>query len=209
MSNPEDTRGPDPGAADQAPSSGSGETPSREAQLDAARSDADEQRRKAEAYLDLAQRSQADFVNYKRRTQQELDQKIRDANAALLTRLLPVLDDLERALQNTPADLADNGWVQGVELIGQKLTQILQSEGLERVGGEGEAFDPYVHEAVAYEEHPVYDEGQIAGVYRPGYRLRERVLRPAQVVVARGQRRPPGASSGQQTGTPEEGRYRS
>ena len=122
----------------------------------AARSEADDLRRKSETYLDLAQRAQADFVNYKRRTVQDLEQKIRDANANLLTQ-----------------------------------------QGLEPIGEEGDLFDPRVHEAVAYEEHPVYDEGQVANVYRTGYRLRDRVLRPAQVVVARGSSRPSASAGGE------------
>jgi molecular chaperone GrpE len=195
MSYPQDERGPSSEAADSA-SSGD-EALSVEAQLDLARSQADEQRTKAEAYLDLAQRAQADFLNYKRRTSQELEQKIREANAGLLTQLLPVFDDVQRALTSVPAELASNSWAQGVGLIGQKLDHILQLQGLERIGGEGDAFDPRVHEAVAYEEHPVYDEGQVASVYRVGYRLNERVLRPAQVVVARGSSRPPASAGGE------------
>ena len=165
-----------------------------EAQLDQARAFADEQQRKADENFALAQRSQADFVNYKRRTTLELEQKIREANGGLLTQLLPVIDDLQRALTNVPNDLAEHSWPQGIGLIGQKLEHILQIQGLARIGTEGEHFDPHVHEAVAYEAHPVYDEGQVASVYRVGYRLNDRVLRPAQVVVARGSSRPSAAA---------------
>lgn len=192
MSNPEDQRPPEIGA----------ETPldgalSVEAERDQAQAEADEFRRKSEAYLDIAQRAQADFANYKRRTTLELEQKTRDANATLLTQLLPVIDDLQLALSNVPADLADHAWPKGVLLIGQKLERILALQGLEQIAGEGDLFDPRVHEAVAYEEHPVYDEGQVASVYRVGYRLHERVLRPAQVVVARGSSRPPASAGGE------------
>ena len=192
MSYPDEQRGPQADGSPQA----AGDL-SIEAQLEQARADADEQRSKSEAYLDLAQRAQADFVNYKRRTAQELEQKIRDANGGLLTQLLPVIDDLQRALANVPADLAEQAWPQGVALIGQKLERILQHQGLEQIGGEGDAFDPRVHEAVAYEAHPVYDEGQVASVYRVGYRLNDRILRPAQVVVARGPSRPPASAGGE------------
>jgi molecular chaperone GrpE len=195
MSHPEDQRARDVGAAEGA--SLADEALSVEAELEQARVLAEEQQRKAETYLDLAQRAQADFANYKRRTSQELEQKIRDANGSLLTQLLPVLDDLQRALANVPADLAEHPWPQGVGLIGQKLDRILQQQGLEQIGGEGDRFDPYIHEAVAYEEHPVYDEGQVASVYRVGYRLNDRVLRPAQVVVARGSSRPPASAGGE------------
>jgi molecular chaperone GrpE len=195
MSHPQDERGPDSGAADGV--SSADEALSVEAELEQVRAQADEQRTKAEAYLDLAQRAQADFLNYKRRTAQELEQKIREANAGLLTQLLPVFDDVQRALTSVPAELSEHSWAQGVGLIGQKLDRILQLQGLERIGGEGDAFDPRIHEAVAYEEHPVYDEGQVASVYRVGYRLNDRVLRPAQVVVARGSSRPPASAGGE------------
>jgi molecular chaperone GrpE len=188
MSNPEDTRDKEPGAA-------GGDSPAEgvlsvEAQLD-------DLRRKSETYLDLAQRAQADFANYKRRTVQELEQKIRDANAALITQLLPVLDDLDRALAHVPPDIAEHSWPQGISLISQKFGNLLTQQGLEPIGEEGDIFDPRIHEAVAYEAHPVYDEGQVASVYRTGYRLRDRVLRPAQVVVARGSSRPSASAGGE------------
>ncbi|HYU21084.1 MAG TPA: nucleotide exchange factor GrpE [Chloroflexota bacterium] len=162
-----------------------GEPEALDARVEDARAEADEQRRRAEAYLDLAQRAQADFQNYRRRVEQERKQVVKDANAELLRKVLPVLDDLERALGHVPQDLSQHSWAEGVSLIGQKLQAILEQQGLTRIGAEGEQFDPRVHEAVAYEEHPQYGEGQVAGVYRPGYRLHERVLRPAQVAVAR------------------------
>jgi molecular chaperone GrpE len=196
MSRPEDQRSTEPDAPSQAAESQTDGPLSVEAQIEQARTEAEDNRRKAEAYLDLAQRAQADFLNYKRRTSQELEQKIRDANGGLLTQLLPVLDDVQRALASVPPDLAEHSWPKGVALIGQKLDGILQRQGLEQIGGEGDRFDPHIHEAVAYEEHPVYDEGQVASVYRVGYRLNDRVLRPAQVVVARGSSRPPASAGG-------------
>jgi len=192
MSHPEDQRAPDADAQSQADT-----VLSVEAQLEQAQAESEDYRRKAEAYLDLAQRAQADFLNYKRRTAQDLEQKIRDANGGLLTQLLPVIDDLQLALANLPTDLAQHPWPQGVGMIGQKLGHILKNQGLEQIGTEGDRFDPHVHEAVAYEEHPVYDEGQVASVYRVGYRLNDRVLRPAQVVVARGSSRPPASAGGE------------
>ena len=186
MSHPEDTHAADAGVPDPSDQDAAAAPLTVEAELEQARSQAEEQRRKAETYLDLAQRSQADFLNYKRRTEQDRERLVRDANADLLTQLLPVLDDLQRAVESVPSDLAGNSWAAGVGLIGQKLSQILDRQGLEKIGAEGDQFDPRVHEAVAYQEHPNYDEGQVAQVYRAGYRLHDRVLRPAQVVVARG-----------------------
>jgi molecular chaperone GrpE len=167
---------------------------SLEARLDQAQAQSEDFRRQAESNLGIAQRAQADFLNYKRRTAAELEQKIRDANAGLLTKILPVIDDFQLALANLPADLDGHPWPQGIAMISQKFENLLQQQGLERIGGEGDLFDPRVHEAVAYEEHPVYDEGQVASVYRIGYRLNDRVLRPAQVVVARGSSRRPASA---------------
>jgi molecular chaperone GrpE len=195
MSHPEDQRNTE-SEAQSADAQGAAAL-SLEARLDQAQAQAEDFRRQADANLGLAQRAQADFLNYKRRTALDLEQKIRDANGGLLTQLLPVIDDLQRALEGVPADLDGHAWPQGIAMIGQKLDHILQAQGLERIGGEGEPFDPRVHEAVAYEEHPVYDEGQVASVYRIGYRLNDRVLRPAQVVVARGSSRPPASAGGE------------
>jgi molecular chaperone GrpE len=195
MSHPEDQRSneleAEPAAAQDAAAL------SLEARLDQAQAQADDFRRQADANLNLAQRAQADFLNYKRRTALDLEQKIRDANGGLLTQLLPVIDDLQRALENVPADLDGHVWPQGIAMIAQKLDHLLQLQGLERIGGAGDLFDPQVHEAVAYDEHPGYDEGQVASVYRVGYRLNDRVLRPAQVVVARGSSRPPASAGGE------------
>jgi len=186
MSHPDDMHAADTGAPDRADRAADGDALPIEAQLDQARSESDEQRRKAESYLDLAQRAQADFLNYKRRMEQERERIVKDANADLLIQLLPVLDDLQRAVASVPSEFAGNPWTEGISLIGQKLGQTLDRQGLRHIGAEGEAFDPHVHEAVAYQEHPQYGEGQVAQVYRPGYRLNARILRPAQVVVARG-----------------------
>ncbi len=180
MADNETTR-PSDGGGDELVS----EPPCFEVQLENVRSEAEEHKARAETYLDLAQRTQADFQNYKRRMEQERERLVKDANADLLRRVLPVLDDLERALAHVPDELTEHSWPQGVQLIGQKLNAILEQEGLRRIGAKGEQFDPYIHEAVAYEEHPEYGEGQVAGVYRPGYQLHDRVLRAAQVAVAR------------------------
>jgi molecular chaperone GrpE len=195
MSHPEDQRRPESEA--QSADAHDAAALSFEARLDQAQAQADDFRRQADANLDAAKRATADFVNYKRRTAQELEQKIRDANGGLLTQLLPVIDDFQRALDNVPADLDGHSWPQGIAMISQKLNHLLQMQGLEQIGSEGDLFDPRVHEAVAYEEHPVYDEGQVASVYRIGYRLNDRVLRPAQVVVARGSSRPQAAAGGE------------
>ena len=155
-----------------------------DAQLsDTLRAELEDAIRQAEEYLRLAQRTQADFVNYRRRTEEERARQAREANLALVMRLLPVLDDFERARAGaTPADL-ESAWGKGVELVERNLRGVLASEGVERIEVKG-PFDPHEHEAISYLPMPNTAEGQIIEVVRPGYRKGERVIRPAQVVVA-------------------------
>lgn len=140
---------------------------------------------KAEAASNLAgwQRAQADFINYKRRTEQERAEATKFANAMLILNLLPVLDDLERALDNTPTQLAGLSWVEGIRLIYRKFRSVLEAQGLAEIKAVGEAFDPALHEAVLYEEG---EEGKVIGELQRGYRLHDRVLRPSLVRVGKG-----------------------
>ncbi len=155
-----------------------------DAQLsDTLRAELEDAIRQAEEYLRLAQRTQADFVNYRRRTEEERARQAREANLALVVRLLPVLDDFERARASaTPADL-ESAWGKGIELVERNLRGVLASEGVERIDVKG-PFDPHDHEAISYLPMPNAAEGQIIEVVRPGYRKGDRVIRPAQVVVA-------------------------
>jgi molecular chaperone GrpE len=125
-------------------------------------------------------RATADFRNYKRRTEQERVDLIRGASAGLLLKLLPVLDDFERAINNLPVEVAETAWYGGFRLIPQKLQAILESEGVTPIEALGKEFDPAFHEAVIFEEgggHTVTAELQ------KGYMLRDKVLRPTMVKV--------------------------
>jgi molecular chaperone GrpE len=139
----------------------------------------------ASRYLSMLQRVQADFLNYKRRMEAERESQAEAARAETIRAFLPVVDDFERALAHVPPDFAQQSWLQGFHLIERNLAASFERLGLRRVGAEGEPFDPNVHEAVAYEVHPEFPEGHIAGVLRAGYQLGDRVVRPAQVTVAR------------------------
>jgi molecular chaperone GrpE len=148
-------------------------------------------RAEAEEYLDGWRRAQAEFSNYKKRQRAE-QSKIRElANASLLRRLLPVLDDFKRAIATMPEGLRHLSWSQGLLMIERKLETILETEGVEPIETEGERFDPNYHEAVTHEEMPGYEEGQIIGEVQKGYTLGDRVLRPALVRVAKA---PPASS---------------
>lgn len=145
----------------------------------------EEARAEAEEYLDGWRRAQAEFANYKKRQRAEQAKVHELANANLLRKLLPVLDDLERALSTMPKGIDKLSWTQGLLLIARKLEAVLESEGVETIETEGEAFDPNYHEAVTHEEMPSYEEGQIIGEVQRGYVLGDRVLRPALVRVAK------------------------
>ena len=109
------------------------------------------------------------------------------ANMAMLRKILPIVDDFERALATLPDDLSQLTWCEGVFLIKAKLDAILDSEGVKPLETEGGKFDPLYHEAVTYEEASGYEEGRIIGEVQRGYMLGERVLRPALVRVAKAQ----------------------
>jgi molecular chaperone GrpE len=139
-----------------------------------------EEKAKAEGYLANWQRAQADFVNYKRRVEQGQNEATKFANAMLILNFLPVLDDLERALENVSTKLAGLTWVEGIRLIYRKLQAVLQGHGLTEIKALGQPFDPNLHEAVLYGEG---EEGMVIDELQKGYKLQERVLRPTMVKV--------------------------
>lgn len=146
-----------------------------------------EEKAKAERYLANWQRAQADFLNLKRRAEQEKEDQARFSNAMLMVNLLPALDDLERALSSVPTKLAGLSWVQGIGLIYRKLLAALEANGLTEIKAEGETFDPKFHEAVLHSAGPA---DKVIQVVQKGYRLNDRVIRPAMVVVGSGEAEP-------------------
>jgi molecular chaperone GrpE len=126
----------------------------------------------------------ADFDNFKKRARQEQIDTIQYASAAVVERLLPVLDDLQRALDHAPEGV-DEGWLKGLRLTYQKLQDILSAQGVEAIDAIGSTFDPSLHEAVGSEESDEHPEDTVVLELRRGYKLRDRVIRPALVKVAR------------------------
>jgi molecular chaperone GrpE len=126
----------------------------------------------------------ADFDNFKKRSRQEKLETIQHASAELIGRLLPALDDLHKALDHQPEGV-DDAWLKGVELSVRKLEEALKAHGLEAIEAVGKPFDPNVHEAIGYEESAEQPEDTVVQVLRRGYRIRDRVVRPALVKVAR------------------------
>ncbi|MEX2546760.1 MAG: nucleotide exchange factor GrpE [Chloroflexota bacterium] len=131
------------------------------------------------------QRTAADFANYRRRTEQDRDQMIGLANEVLLSKLLTIADDFDRAIANMPPELAGMSWVEGIAAIDRKLRLLLDSEGLTPIEAVGKPFDPREHEAVVQEETTNVPEGTVTAELQRGYRIRDRVLRPAMVAVAK------------------------
>jgi molecular chaperone GrpE len=134
--------------------------------------------------LDGWQRSQAEFVNYRKRVERDQGRMYEEAAARVIKRFLPVLDDLDRALQNRPSDGEAGEWANGMELIYRKLQTILENEGVTTMEVEGEMFDPNLHEAISQTESPEHESGQIIEVIQQGYMIGDRVLRAALVWVA-------------------------
>ena len=143
-----------------------------------------EERKKTEENLAGWQRAQADFINYKRRTEQEKEDISKFANSILMLSLLPVLDDLERALTSVPPNLAKLSWVDGLKLIKRKFQASLEAQGLTEIEALGEPFDPNLHEAMRQGKGK---EGIVIEETQKGYKLNDRVLRPSQVVVGNGE----------------------
>jgi len=142
-----------------------------------------EEKKKAEEYLANWQRAQADFINYKRRSEQERQEFNTYANANLILSLLPVVDDMERALDAVPPKYQKHDWVEGVRLVAHKFKTILEGQGVKEIKAVGEAFDPKFHEALRQDKG---EEGIVIEEFQKGYMMHDKLLRPARVVVGNG-----------------------
>lgn len=129
------------------------------------------------------QRSAADFINFKRRVEQDRAESARLANAAVVINLIPVFDDLDRAVGTVDAQLAGLNWVQGVVAIHRKFSQMLEAMGVREIEASGQSFDPARHEAIGQQAG---EEGKVIHVVQKGYLLGDKVLRPAMVIVGGG-----------------------
>ncbi len=161
------------------------EAEAKEDELERLRKELEEAQAKAAEYLEGWQRTQAEFANYRKRQEAERRQWVQMSNATLIAKILPVLDDLERAEKTLPPGLEHLTWIEGIFLIKRRLEMILEAEGVRPIETEGRTFDPLYHEAVTYEEVEGYEDGQIIGEVQRGYMLGDRVIRPALVRVAR------------------------
>lgn len=141
----------------------------------------------ADEYLTALQRERAEFLNFKRRTAEERERDLGLAGEDLIRKVLAVADDFDRAIDARPESIASEPWFEGVAAIDRKLRTLLESEGVSPIGADpGTAFDPREHDAIANVPGTGRPEGEIVEQLRRGYRLRDRVIRPALVAVAGG-----------------------
>ncbi|MCD6358355.1 MAG: nucleotide exchange factor GrpE [Dehalococcoidia bacterium] len=141
------------------------------------------EKEKSERYLANWQRAQADSENYKKRTEQEKESITKFANMIFILNLLPIIDDMDRALNSIPHNLKKLSWIDGFELIYRKFKAAMENQGLAEIEALGETFDPSLHEAIA---HTDGEEDKVIDVTQKGYTLNGKILRPAMVIVGRG-----------------------
>ena len=140
---------------------------------------------KADEFSDGWQRERAEFANYRKRMGRDLDAQKLNQKIDIIKKYLAVKDDLERALKNMPTSLIDEPWIDGIQLINQKLSNLLDGESIQPIPAEGLAFDSALHEAISHEDNPEVESGFIIEVVQQGYTIGERVVRPSQVRVAK------------------------
>ncbi len=148
-----------------------------EQQLAAAKALADE-------YLDGWQRARAEFANARKRMQRESAESYRNATVDVVARLLPMIDDLDRAMISVPPAVAATSWFEGLQLVHRKLTGMLDSVEIEVIPALGQPFDPRLHNAIMREASTEFESGTVIRELQTGYRMGERVIRPTVVVVA-------------------------
>ena len=157
------------------------------ADIEALTGQAEASRVQAEEYLSALQRERAEFLNFKRRTAEDRQRDLGLASEDLIRKVLALADDFDRAIEARPDSIAEDAWFEGVSAIDRKLRQLLESEGVSEIdAASGTPFDPREHEAIANVPGTDRPEGEIVEQIRRGYRLRDRVLRPALVAVAAG-----------------------
>jgi molecular chaperone GrpE len=137
-------------------------------------------------YRDVALRSVADLDNYRKRMAREKDDAIRYANTGFLERLIPILDNFELGLQAAKAGGGHSAVQDGMTMVSKQLQDFLTSCGVETIDATGQHFDPNLHEAIAQEQSAEIEEGFVIRQLRKGYRLKDRLIRPANVVVSKG-----------------------
>lgn len=167
------------------PLEGSGEQPDSPEEAPTLEERLEEAERERSQFKEMAHRAQADLANYRRRVEEEREERSRAIAGGFVLKLLPIIDDLQRALESAPDNASGEPWVEGVRLIERSVHSVLNSEGVSQMDDvEGKLFDPREHEAVFSVETENLQEGIVVSVIRRGYTHRGKVLRPAQVSVS-------------------------
>jgi molecular chaperone GrpE len=145
----------------------------------------DDMRHKVDEFSDGWQRERAEFTNYRKRIERDREMEKQNSKINVIKKYLAVHDDFERAMKNIPQDSVQAAWLEGLQLIDQKLKTLLEGEGIAPIPTENTAFDPTLHEAISHEDNPDFESGQIIEVVQKGYAIGDRVIRPALVRVAK------------------------
>jgi len=169
----------------QIPVKDEGEPKEKGVTLDETKKELEYANAQAAANMDGWQRERAEFSNYKRRIEREHAQQRQYITGEVIKKYLVILDDLELALKNKPLEGEGAAWSEGIALITRKLQGIIDGEGVERIYQNNVPFDANLHEAISSEENPDFESGYIIEIVRQGYKLGDRILRPAMVRVAR------------------------
>lgn len=148
--------------------------------------DVDDLKAELDRYKEIALRAAADLDNYRKRMAREKEETVRYANFGFLERLIPILDNFELGLQAAKTDPGKSGILEGMKMVFKQLQDLLTSCGVETIDATGRHFDPKVHEAIAQEESNEFPEGMVIRQLRKGYKLKDRLIRPANVIVSKG-----------------------
>jgi len=159
--------------------------PDKKEKLEQLKEKIEKLREEKEEYLEGWQRARANFINYKKREKERLQETIKYSSEEFLLKLLPILDNLERAEQYIPREEREKDWVQGIIHIKTQFRRFLKEEGVERIKTIGKKFDPNFAEAIERIETDDYNSDIVAKEIQPGYKLEDKVLRPAKVKVAK------------------------
>jgi molecular chaperone GrpE len=143
-----------------------------------------EVREEAARNLDNSLRAQAELSNARKRFEKQQRMAYTNANADLVSKLLPVLDDFDRAIENAPAAIQEDNWFEGIELVQRKMLTILENLNVTEIEALGQPFDPNFHDALAQEPSDEYEGGTVMRVMLKGYQLGDKVVRPSLVTVA-------------------------
>jgi molecular chaperone GrpE len=168
---------PENGAVEETAVADDGEAPSLEQQVAEAQAE-------AARNLEGWQRTQAEFANARKRFDKQRSEAYNNATADVIAKVIPIIDDFDRAVENAPATITQNDWFEGILLVHRKLNTILEQFNVTPVEAVGQPFDPSLHEALMQEPSEEYESGTVIRELQKGYKLGERIIRPSLVYVA-------------------------